>query len=379
MVPTPYIFQEVDVFIAQGAQHPVANTPTEVHVTTDRNTPFSRVDEIQDVSTATMSRALFTAPLRLSSKKAFLIGVTEDTYEDVKRFRTLLIEKFGFLDEDVTTMIDDGVGAQPTKINIMAKLKMFMVGQRPGDLFIFVYAGAGYQRVCLDGSKENGLNDGIITCDDPTNGYTIILDDELHEYLVKPLTLGCRLIAFFDACHSETILDLLHHRCNGINIYFRRPVRHLRKWTGFPPSSSDSVQESSGMTAGTLTETRFCSGYCARRKMPATPDVLCFSACKDSQTVWAKPRRSMLDTAICLLEAEVSPTLEKIMRTFDKNAKEFMEEDKRQKERRETERKENTTYQETDESDDETIYKIAEWAPQISSTVPLRMNSRLQL
>lgn len=124
---------------------------TEVHVTTDWNTPVTRVDEIQDVSTTTTSVVLFTAPLRLSPKKAFLIGVSgfkpsndqdiappiEDTHENIKRFRTLLIgifylrrntlrglmlpiEKFGFLDEDVTTMIDDGVGVQPTKLNIVS-------------------------------------------------------------------------------------------------------------------------------------------------------------------------------------------------------------------------------------------------------------------
>ncbi|KAJ7136842.1 caspase domain-containing protein [Mycena epipterygia] len=370
-------------------------------------------------SIVNLSVALFTAPLRLSRKKAFLIGTKlgdfklpkckdippqspppiEETHEDIKRFRTLLIEKFGFLDEDVTMMIDDGVGVQPTKLNIMAKLKTFTVGQRPGDLFVFVYAGHGGQQPCLDGSEEDGLDEGIITCDDSTNGYTIILDDELHEYLVKPLTPGCRLIVRdlfrhslvniltvpFDACHSETILDLLHHRCNRVNSYFRRTVRRLRELTGFPPSSS--VQESSGMTAETLTATRFCSGYCERRKMPATPDVMCFSACKDSQTVWAKPGRSMLDTAIRLLEAEPSPTLKKVMRTLDKNAKVIyrdVKEDKRQKERREKERKEKvkkgTAYQESeDETDDGTNHKIARWAPQISSAVPLRMNSRLQL
>ncbi len=33
-------------------------------------------------------------------------------------------------------------------------------------------------------------------------------DDELHELLVRPLPVGCRLTALFDSCHSGTVLDL---------------------------------------------------------------------------------------------------------------------------------------------------------------------------
>ena len=35
-----------------------------------------------------------------------------------------------------------------------------------------------------------------------------IVDDEMHDILVKPLPPGCRLTAIFDACHSATALDL---------------------------------------------------------------------------------------------------------------------------------------------------------------------------
>ncbi|KAJ7662430.1 caspase domain-containing protein, partial [Mycena rosella] len=203
----------------------------------------------------------------LARKKAFLIGVKGDykplqgTHEDVQGFRTLLIEKFEFQSNDITMMLDDGVGTQPTEVNIMSTLRTFLVGHHPGDLFVFVYAGHAKQTECLDGTEQDGLDEGIITCDDPTNGYTIILDDVLHNYLVKPLAPGSRLIVS---------TDLKHHR-------FRRSVRRLREITGFPgPRVTEAVPENTATT-------QFCSGYCQRINTGhRAPNVICFSACKDS-------------------------------------------------------------------------------------------------
>ena len=36
----------------------------------------------------------------------------------------------------------------------------------------------------------------------------VIIDDQLHLALVRPLPAGCRLTAVFDCCHSGTVLDL---------------------------------------------------------------------------------------------------------------------------------------------------------------------------
>ena len=35
-----------------------------------------------------------------------------------------------------------------------------------------------------------------------------IIDDQLHDLLVRPLPPGCRLTAIFDSCHSATVMDL---------------------------------------------------------------------------------------------------------------------------------------------------------------------------
>ncbi|OAX36776.1 hypothetical protein K503DRAFT_279173 [Rhizopogon vinicolor AM-OR11-026] len=39
----------------------------------------------------------------------------------------------------------------------------------------------------------------------------------LKKRLVKPLPRGSQLFALFDSCHSDTILDLDHHKCNKLH------------------------------------------------------------------------------------------------------------------------------------------------------------------
>ncbi|KAJ7662449.1 caspase domain-containing protein [Mycena rosella] len=276
-------------------------------------------------------------------------------------------------------MLDDGVAVPPTEVNIMATLKTFLIGQRPGDLFIFVYAGHGEQTDCPDGTEQDGLDEGIITCDDPTNGYTIILDDVLHSYLVKPLAPGSRLVAFFDTCHSETLLGIypvdsfcFHASDKG----FRRSVRRLREITGFPAPREIEV------APGNPGTTRFCSGYCQRTNTGnRAPNVLCFSACKDSQRVFEGAEASMLHEVIHQLEIDPCPKLKKLMRALNKNAKDIhrsaMQELKDWKKKKEVKRnaKERGLAVEEDASESDTEingdYEVSRWAPQISSMSPL--------
>ncbi|KAJ7912980.1 peptidase C14, caspase domain-containing protein [Mycena leptocephala] len=233
-----------------------------------------------DIYSSLVNLGLAVVTPHLARKRAFLIGVASDLegpHQDVQRFHTLLVEKFGFQNEDIIMMLDDGVSTQPTKANIMASLKTFLLGQRPGDLFVFVYAGHATQAKCLDGTERDGLDEFIMTCDGTT-----ILDDVLHDYLVKPLAPSCRLVAFLDACHSETLLDLKHHLCNRPG-RSRRTLRRLWELTGLPMPAS----------------TQFCSGICPRvSNMSSNPNVICFSACKDSEEVFETDGRSMLDTVI---------------------------------------------------------------------------------
>ncbi|KAJ6532980.1 caspase domain-containing protein [Mycena capillaripes] len=298
----------------------------------------------RDIYSSHVELGLALGTPRPARKKAFLVGINgpdlEGTHDDIRRFRTLLIEKFGFRkDHDIIMMLDDGVGIQPTKFNIMATLKTFLAEQTPGDLFVFVYAGHAKQRICLDGSERDGLDEAIITCDNSEDNPRTILDDVLHKYLVKALDPGSRLVAFFDACCSETLLDLNHHICN-------RPGRRMR----------------------------FCSGYCPRITSSQDPDVICFSACKDSEIVFESKGQTMLNIIENVSDKDPSPTFKTLRRTLNKEARRIYRSAKQANKPR---NKHNVKDQQgslrgDDESDLETLYEVTKWAPQ-------RMNGRLKL
>ena len=49
---------------------------------------------------------------------------------------------------------------------------------------------------------------------------------ELRDRLVSPLQTGVTLVAFIDACHSATMLDLPHYKCHGINFRWKEHKTH---------------------------------------------------------------------------------------------------------------------------------------------------------
>lgn len=58
----------------------------------------------------------------------------------------------------------------------------------------------------MDGDEDDGYDEVIYPVDFRHVGH--IVDDEMHDIMVKPLQPGVRLTAIFDSCHSGTALDL---------------------------------------------------------------------------------------------------------------------------------------------------------------------------
>ncbi|KAJ7159552.1 peptidase C14, caspase domain-containing protein [Mycena filopes] len=235
-------------------------------------------------------------------KKAFLIGIEDGgqlqgSHDDIRSFRTLLIEK-GFDPENIIMMLDDGVAPEPTGANIIDVLKTWLVGQCVGDIFVFVYAGHATQEPCLDGTERDNLDELIVASDNER-----IKDDDLHKYLVEPLRSSSTLVAIFDSCHSQDILDLNHDRCNRLG-HFRRSLRSLREMAGWRVPAR-----------------RSCHGYCPRIDNDARhPNVICISACKDSQQVFEAKGNSMLHAVTEFLRSneydQKYPTLKTLMRVL---------------------------------------------------------------
>ncbi|KAH9979130.1 caspase domain-containing protein [Russula compacta] len=163
-------------------------------------------------------------------RRALLVGISysltssetwsplDGTHTDVDNFRELLINTYEYSPEDIIILKDDlklPDLSQPTRVNMLRELRRLVSGAASGDRFTFLYSGHSDQQPSLDSLEveEDGKDEVIITCDEQR-----IIDNELKEILVDNLPVGCSLFAILDTCHSGTMLDLPHHRCNSVYV-----------------------------------------------------------------------------------------------------------------------------------------------------------------
>lgn len=228
-------------------------------------------------------------------RKALLIGINyigtpnalKGCINDVRNIRTFLNERYGFRLEDMVVLTDDQQNpvSRPTRANIIRACKWLVEGARPNDSLFLHFSGHGGQTEDLDGDEEDGLDETIYPVDFKQTG--MIVDDELHDILVKPLPAGCRLTAIFDCCHSGSVLDLPYEYSVDGKLKESNLVKETAKGL-----LSAGVQYARGdvdgivATASTLFN-RLTHGKAAKQKSLRTKsspaDVIQFSGCKDYQ------------------------------------------------------------------------------------------------
>ncbi|ONH67569.1 Metacaspase-1 [Cyberlindnera fabianii] len=150
------------------------------------------------------------------TRKALLIGINyigtksqlRGCINDANAMQRFLIDRYGYKAEDIVMLTDDQreMVKVPTKANIIRAMQWLVSEARPNDSLVFHYSGHGGLEKNLTGEEESGYDSCIYPVDYETAGS--ILDDVMHDILVKPLPQGARLTAFFDSCHSGTALDL---------------------------------------------------------------------------------------------------------------------------------------------------------------------------
>jgi len=102
---------------------------------------------------------------------------------------------------------------EPTGANIRREIRNLVKGAQPRDRFLFLFSGHSVQVVNKKRTEDDDKDECVISSDNVT-----LVDDQLKQYLVDPLPVGCSLVAIFDTCHSATLLDLKHHRCNRVYV-----------------------------------------------------------------------------------------------------------------------------------------------------------------
>lgn len=142
-------------------------------------------------------------------KKALLVGINKYKPElgadlrgcvnDVENMHNLLTNKFGFLPENVRTVIDD----RATKQAIIDRLKWLLDGAKAGDELLFHYSGHGSQVRDRNGDELDDQLDEIL-CPHDLDWDDPLTDDTLA-IMFKQLPKGVYLTMICDACHSGTM------------------------------------------------------------------------------------------------------------------------------------------------------------------------------
>ncbi|KAJ7785158.1 peptidase C14, caspase domain-containing protein [Mycena maculata] len=207
-------------------------------------TPISRESDAVAPSSSRLCREL--------QKKALLIGINSlsapavdygllrGPHQDVAQMKTLLVRTYGYREEDIQILVDDGVygHVQPDRRNIMIAIGNLVNGAQKGDKLFFQYCGHTIQVPSRSHTEEDGLDECLVPLDGEDR---VITDNELRTRLVDTLPVGVSLVAVFDSCHSASLLDLEHTRCNRV----------------FVPWLSKGKRKSDDATAGTGIELPF--------------------------------------------------------------------------------------------------------------------------
>ncbi|KAF5444178.1 hypothetical protein F2P56_036674, partial [Juglans regia] len=173
--------------------------------------------------------------------------------------KNLLIQHFGYPREciRILTEEDEGSDFTPTKKNIKDSLKWLVEGSESGDLLVFYYSGHGLQQPDDVTNEElDGFDETICPVDFMQEG--MILDDEIHSTIVRPLKEGVTLHAIVDACHSGTILDL----------DYTYDLQRKDWKSNRPPSKL-----ADNSTSGTSTGLAICLSACGDDQMTSDTDV----------------------------------------------------------------------------------------------------------
>ncbi|KAI0594080.1 caspase domain-containing protein [Biscogniauxia sp. FL1348] len=229
-------------------------------------------------------------------RKALLIGINyfnqqgelKGCINDTKNLSTFLIENYNYKRQDMIILTDDQQDPvlQPTKANILRAMEWLVSGARPNDALFLHYSGHGGQTEDEDGDEEDGSDEVIYPVDYKQAGH--IVDDQLHQVVVKPLQAGVRLTAVFDSCHSGSVLDLPYiYSTKGV---LKEPNLAAEAGQGLLSAVSAYA---SGDTAGVAkailgfakTAYRGDDGYKKTMETKTSPaDVIMWSGSKDDQT-----------------------------------------------------------------------------------------------
>ncbi|KAF8757694.1 Peptidase C14 [Rhizoctonia solani] len=195
-------------------------------------------------------------------------------------------EQFGFRKENIVKLTDDTTETHslPTKENIISAMRWLVEDAKPDDSLFFHFSGHGGQTEDLSGEEIDSYDEVIYPVDFEQNGY--IVDDVIHDLIVRPLPAGCRLTALFDCSHSGTSLDLPYVYTSRGKV--KEPSRWVDIGQGLRNAGRSTIRgDMKGMIKGFgnmfNSETSFQKRAVryAKKTRASPADVVAWAACKD--------------------------------------------------------------------------------------------------
>jgi hypothetical protein len=254
------------------------------------NTPQSTEQATESLGAITGRRRALFIGINYYGQKGELRGCIND----VKNIKGFLTSNYRI--DEVMVLTDDQKDPRliPTRSNILNAFRWLRNGVRAGDSLILHYSGHGGSIKDTDGDEEDGMDETMIPVDYQKAGH--IVDDEIHDVLVRGLPKGVRLTAIMDCCHSESMLDLPYvysidgnlqitetNKSEGIATLVSAGTRFLLD--GNKKEAARSVKQGVKLL---MKGDKGGSNAAAKEKTEKTrtteADVVMFSGCRDSQT-----------------------------------------------------------------------------------------------
>lgn len=258
---------------------------------------------LQPVSQQTNTSPQFAN--RAPRRKALVIGCSymgsqnelRGCISDALRVNDFLVQRCGYAQDDIVILRDDIQGNPrmvPTRENIIAAMQWLVSDAIPGDCLFLAYSGHGTQVKDLDGDEADGMDDAICPVDFQQNG--LLIDDIIHDIIVKPLPQGCKLTALMDCCHSGSVLDLpFTYSTKGVlkkndssKMYKNLGMQGLNLALSYAQGRRSQMMSSAQemfktvKSGGSKLSAEEQQRVIQRKYSPA--DVMSISGCKDDQT-----------------------------------------------------------------------------------------------
>lgn len=115
--------------------------------------------------------------------------------------------------QDIVVVTDKkGVGSPnfPTRSVVLKKIREVGGRCKPGDWFVWFWAGHGVNVPDYEGDEASGMDQAFVTPDERgrLTESAVLIDDEFAMALDAFVPLGVRILCICDCCHSGSICDI---------------------------------------------------------------------------------------------------------------------------------------------------------------------------